>query len=261
MAVTYASYLRLDELLTLQVPESDPPEHDETLFIIIHQAYEVWFKQILHELDHLVVLLDSSDLARARHTLRRVRTIMKLLVSQVDVLETMTPMEFLSFRDRLESASGFQSAQFRELEFLLGFKQRRVMEPFAEGSATRRRLEARFDAPTIWDALMRFLARQGFEVPAEVLNRDVREVVAASSELQDLLYQIYKEDPSLADFCELLSDLDEGLQEWRYRHVMMVTRTIGNRVGTGGSSGVDYLKATLFKPCFPDLWNFRSLSD
>ncbi|MFH0944311.1 MAG: tryptophan 2,3-dioxygenase family protein [Planctomycetota bacterium] len=259
MALTYASYLRLDELLKLQVPESEPPEHDEMLFIVIHQAYEVWFKQVLHELDHLVVLLDGNDLARSRHTLRRVRTIMKLLVSQVDVLETMTPMEFLSFRDRLESASGFQSAQFRELEYLLGFKQRRVMEPFAKGSEARRKLEARFAAPTLWDIFMRFLARQGHAVPAEVLNRDVTKVVLSSPKLQDVLYQIYQDDPSLADFCELLSDLDEGLQEWRYRHVKMVERTIGSRAGTGGSSGVDYLRGTLFKPCFPDLWKFRSL--
>src|SRR3990172_2952562 len=162
MTQTYWGYLKLDELLSLQQPLSDGPEHDETLFIIIHQIYELWFKEMLHELDHLQQLLVANDTPRAQHTLKRALTILKTLVAQIDVLETMTPLEFLTFRDRLESGSGFQSAQFRELEFVLGRKDRKAAERYPAGSAARGRLEARYSEPTLWDAFLRYLALNGY---------------------------------------------------------------------------------------------------
>src|SRR5512146_1901526 len=150
-AVTYANYLKLDELLSLQQPRSSGPQHDEMLFIVIHQVYELWFKELLHELDFLKGLLEGRDAPRALGTLRRVLTILKVAVAQIDVLETMTPLEFLSFRERLESGSGFQSFQFRELEFVLGHKDRRALERYPEGSEHRRRLERRLAETTLWD--------------------------------------------------------------------------------------------------------------
>jgi tryptophan 2,3-dioxygenase len=258
MSVTYSSYLKLDQLLSLQQPRSDGPEHDETLFIIIHQVYELWFKEIIHELDYLCVLLDRGDSARSLHTLKRVLTILKVVVAQIDVLETMTPLEFLSFRERLAQGSGFQSFQFRELEFLLGAKNPAALERYDAGSEVRARLERRLAAPTVWDAFMHYLKRLGLAVPPEALNRDVRERIATVPALHPLLIQIYRSDSLLASLCERLVDLDEGLQEWRYRHVKMVQRTIGGRTGTGGSAGAAYLSTTLDQPVFPDLWAIRT---
>ncbi len=254
--LTYGSYLRIPELLSLQEPRSD--EHDEMLFIVIHQVYELWFKEILHELDHLEGLLEAGDLPSALHTLNRVRTILKLAVAQVDVLETMTPIDFLSFRDRLETASGRQSWQFREVEFALGVKSERAMVEFPEGSDAHDRLRARMARPSLWDALLRYLERAGYEVPPAALGRDLTARVEPSPEVQRLLIRVYREDRATAELCERLIDLDEGFQEWRYRHIKMVERTIGEKRGTGGSSGVDFLKKTLWAPAFPDLWEIRS---
>jgi tryptophan 2,3-dioxygenase len=258
VSVTYSSYLKLDELLALQSPLSDGPEHDETLFIIIHQVYELWFKEMLHELDHLNALLHARDTPRAQHTLKRVLTILKVVVAQIDVLETMTPLEFLSFRDRLETGSGFQSFQFRELEFLLGRKDPAALQRYPAGGAHRQRLERRLAAPTVWDAFLRFLAAEGYDVPAAALSRDVRRPVEPSPEMQRLLIHVYRSNPAAAGLCERLVDLDEGFQEWRYRHVKMVQRTIGTRRGTGGSAGAGYLMTTLNQPVFPDLWAIRT---
>lgn len=255
--LTYSNYLMLDELLGLQQPLSSGPEHDETLFIIIHQVYELWFKEVLHELDHLQRLLHRGDITPALHTLKRVLTILKIMVAQLDILETMTPLEFLSFRERLESASGFQSYQFRELEFVLGVKDRATVNHFPPESAGRIRLEARFGQPTVWDALLGFLARGGYPVPRDLLERDVTRPIEPSPEVQGILIDIYRNDPLISQLCERLVDLDEGMQEWRYRHVKMVERTIGTRRGTGGSAGVKYLATTLSKPVFPDLWAIR----
>src|SRR5262245_51062371 len=152
MALTYSSYLKLDELLSLQQPVSEGPEHDETLFIVVHQVYELWFKEILHEVDYLKKLLERRDTPRALHTLKRVLTILKVVVAQIDVLETMTPLEFLTFRERLESGSGFQSYQFRELEFLLGMRNAAALSRYPEGSPARARLEKRLAEPSLWDA-------------------------------------------------------------------------------------------------------------
>ncbi len=212
-ALTYVSYLALDELLSAQRPRSD--EHDEMLFIVVHQVYELWFKQILHELARVQQTLIDGESAHALHSLRRVLTILKVVVAQVDVLETMTPRQFLGFRARLESASGFQSMQFRQIEELL---------------------------PTLFDALLAYLATQGYAVDGDV---------------QDLLVRVYADDAAPAQVCERLVDLDEGFQEWRYRHVKMVERTIGTASGTGGSGGAAYLRTTLSRPVFPELWAVR----
>ncbi|MFC5381164.1 tryptophan 2,3-dioxygenase [Aquipuribacter nitratireducens] len=251
---TYGTYLRVDELLDLQTLSSDPPEHDELLFITIHQVYELWFKQILWELDRAVVLLGQDERARASHTLGRVRTIVKVLVSQLDVLETMTPLEFASFRAHLESGSGFQSAQFREVEFALGLKDPAAVRR-AEHEAARERLRRRLEAPSLWDALLAHLARTGHPVgstaPGDVPGPATQDAV------EDMLLRLYREDPGAALLCEAFTDLDEGVQEWRYRHVKMVERTIGAKPGTGGSAGAAYLRTTI-RPAFPALWTVRS---
>jgi tryptophan 2,3-dioxygenase len=255
---SYGEYLKIEELLALQRPLSEGPEHDEMLFIVIHQVYELWFKEILHELDHLEQMLSRDDGARARHTLKRILTILKVMVAQLDILETMTPLEFLSFRDRLESGSGFQSNQFRELEFALGWKDPKALDRYPAGSEIRKKLERRLKAGSLWDSFLHHLAKHGVPVPSADLERDVTRRVESSPALRVVLVDVYRHQPALAELCERLVDLDEGLMEWRYRHVKMVQRTIGTRRGTGGSAGADYLLATLNQPLFPDLWAIRT---
>jgi tryptophan 2,3-dioxygenase len=255
---SYAEYLKLNELLALQCPLSEGPEHDEMLFIVIHQVYELWFKEIVHELDHLCDLLSRNDGDRARQTLKRILTILKVMVAQLDILETMTPLEFLSFRDRLESGSGFQSYQFRELEFALGWKDPKALERYPAESEGHRRLARRLKSGSLWDAFLHHLASSGVPVPRTDLERDVTRTVESSPALREVLIAVYRSQPPLAELCERLVDLDEGLMEWRYRHVKMVQRTIGTRRGTGGSAGADYLLATLNQPLFPDLWAIRT---
>ena len=257
-ALTYGNYLKLENLLSLQQPLSDGPEHDEMLFIVIHQVYELWFKQLLHELDFVDSTLTEGDRPRTLHTMKRVLTILKVLVAQIDILETMTPLEFLSFRSRLEAASGFQSYQFRELEFLLGVKDELAIRRFKEGSTGRRALERRYEERTLWDAFLHFLDGSGYKLSPQVLGRDVTGPVEPSEEVQEVLLEVYRENPDISAVCERLVDLDEGVQEWRYRHVKMVERTIGSKVGTGGSAGSEFLRTTLNRPVFPDLWAIRS---
>jgi tryptophan 2,3-dioxygenase len=257
-SVTYSNYLQLDRLLSLQQPRAEGPEHDELLFIVIHQVYELWFKEVLHELDRVSQLLIADEPHRVQHTLKRVLTILKVLVAQLDILETMTPLEFLSFRARLEAASGFQSDQFRQIEFTLGAKSEQAITRFADNSRGRTALERRFREPTVWDAFLHYLSREGYAVPAAQLTRDVTSPVAATSEIQDILLTVYRSDSKTAEICERLVDLDEGFAEWRYRHVRMVERTIGVKPGTGGSAGAAYLRATLGQNLFPDLWEIRS---
>jgi tryptophan 2,3-dioxygenase len=258
VSLTYSSYLKLDELLAAQVPKSVGPEHDEMLFIVIHQVYELWFKQLLHELDYLITRLDADDLPTVYATLKRILTILKVQVAQIDILETMTPVSFVSFRSRLEAASGFQSPQFRALEFVLGARDRRMIRYHA-GTPAEAELERRLGAPSLWDAFVAFLARAGgFAVPAALRERDRERANPETAELHPVLVATYRSRPELAQLCERLVDLDEGIQEWRYRHVKMVERTIGTKQGTGGSSGAAYLRTTLFKPLFPDLWAIRT---
>jgi tryptophan 2,3-dioxygenase len=255
-ALTYSSYLALDEVLGAQRPRSD--EHDEMLFIVIHQVYELWFKQLLHEAAHLQRRLEDGDTPHVLHTLRRILTILKVAVAQIDVLETMTPRQFLGFRVRLEAASGFQSAQFRELEAVLGRREPRMLDPYPAGSDRRTRIAAAMARPSLFDSFLRYLATQGYGLPAEDLERDVSQPREPSAGVQRVLVQVYRDDGEPAQVAERLVDVDEGFQEWRYRHVKMVERTIGAKPGTGGSTGVGYLRTTLSDPVFPDLWAVRS---
>ncbi len=257
MALNYASYLKIDRLLDLQEPRSDPPEHDEMLFIVIHQVYELWFKQLLHEIDRLNVQFSSGELFGALSTLKRFRMILKTLVSQLDILETLTPISFKAFRDRLETASGFQSTQFREFEFALGYKRPDVMkylDPSWPGYAA---VEARLCAPSVIDHFHDFLETRGISIPAHVRKIDPPRPVEPDATVQASLLAQYKREPEMAVLLELMMDVDEGLQEWRYRHVKVVERTIGSKRGTGGSPGVEFLKKSLFQPVFPDLWAIR----
>jgi tryptophan 2,3-dioxygenase len=238
-ALTYASYLALDDVLGAQRPRSQ--EHDELLFIVIHQVYELWFKQLLHEVAYLQRRLEMGDSSRALGTLKRILTILKTVVAQIDVLETMTPRQFTTFRDRLDAASGFQSAQFRELEAVLGRRDRGVLADHPPGPA-RDRIAQAMDRPSLYDSFLTYAGLAG----------------QASTAVQDGLVELYRTDPTRAQVCERMVDIDEGIQEWRYRHVKMVERTIGEQPGTGGSSGVAYLRSTLFHAAFPDLWAIRA---
>ena len=255
--LTYGSYLRVDDLLKLQTPKSDPVEHDEELFIIIHQVYELWFKLVLHELDKACVDLSANRLHDVMHTLKRVRMVLKTIVGQIDILETMTPSSFASFRSRLDSASGFQSAQFRELEFVLGLKREGMLKHHEPDTAATRRLRARFEAPSIHWHLYDFLEFNDVPIPADLRSRPHTEPAVANAELQSELVKAYREQPDVRGLLEMITDVDEGLQEWRYRHVKMVERTIGQQPGTGGSPGAAYLRETVFRSFFPDLWAIR----
>jgi tryptophan 2,3-dioxygenase len=246
----------LGDILGAQRPRSE--EHDELLFIVIHQVYELWFKQLIHESRHAQERLEAGSGPQAMHTMRRVRAILKTVVSQLDVLETLTPVQYAGFRDRLDTASGFQSAQFRELEAIFGRRAPEVLSSYEPSGAEYRRIEAAISRPSVFDSFLAYLSRRGWDVPAAALNRDVRQPIAPDDALQSLLVGVYLDDGEEAQVAERLLDLDEGLQEWRYRHVKMVERTIGDKRGTGGSSGATYLRGTLFQPLFPDLWAVRS---
>jgi tryptophan 2,3-dioxygenase len=248
MTVTYGSYLALDELLDCQRPATQ--QHDEMLFVIIHQVYELWFKQILHETDLLQERLEAGNSPGALHTARRIAKILKTIVGQLDVLETMTPKQFSSFRPELGTASGFQSNQFRVIEATLG--RRDFAEPILDAQ-----LSAALTRRSVFDSLLRHLEVAGWDVPAEALDRDPSRPWPGDETIQALLADVYAAESAPAEVCEALVDIDEGIQEWRYRHVMMVQRIIGARKGTGGSAGADYLRATLFHPAFPDLWEVR----
>ena len=249
MALTYTQYLKLDELLNLQKVLS-VNEHDETLFIIIHQVYELWFKQVIHELHYLQQKFTAAETPQILATLKRVLTIFKIMVEQIDILETMSPQSFLSFRDRLETASGFQSRQFRQLEILLGKRSRLTPE-------VRALLADELKKPSVYDSFFAYLKAKNHAIPDTIIHRDVSEQYMENPAIQQVLLDVYKNNPLDAQICERLVDLDEGLQEWRYRHVKMVERTIGVRTGTGGSSGAEYLRSTLFQPLFPELWTIR----
>jgi tryptophan 2,3-dioxygenase len=257
MDLTYSTYLKLDELLRLQQRRSERLEHDEMLFIVIHQVYELWFKEVLFELEKVCADFSANRLFEALATLKRVRTIFKTLVGQLDILETMTPLSFAGFRDRLDTASGFQSVQFRELEFLLGQKRPEALAAYPPGSPERERLERRLDLPSLVDHFYDLLEQRGVEIPRGLREKDRREPTRADPIVQQGLLRLYRERQETAILFELMTDVDEGLQEWRYRHVKIVERTIGNKRGTGGSLGVEFLKRSLFQPVFPDLWAIR----
>ena len=249
MELTYGSYLRLPELLECQSPLTD--EHDELLFVIIHQVYELWFKQILHEAELLQRRLEGANAAGALHTARRIAKILKTIVGQLDVLETMTPRQFAAFRPQLGGSSGFQSEQFRELEAVLG---RRDLDPGGHAGTA-----AALTRRSVFDSLLSYLAATGYDIPPPALERDPSEPWRSGDpDVQRVLTEVYADDTGApTEVCEALVDIDEGIQEWRYRHVKMVERIIGARMGTGGSAGAEYLRSTLFRPAFPDLWEVR----
>jgi tryptophan 2,3-dioxygenase len=255
-ALTYTSYLAVDELLKLQKPLSDGPEHDEMLFIIIHQTYELWFKQLIHEFQQAQRALENGDTHYSLSILGRIRTIMKVCVAQVDILETMTPLQFNAFRGYLASSSGFQSSQFRKVEAILGRRDSRMAGHLPpDMQAEIREITSR---NSIWDSFLDYLTKRGYSLPADVVGRDKSIAYESSAAVQEVLLKVHQSDPESAMVSERLVDIDEGIQEWRYRHVKMVERTIGKKMGTGGSSGVDYLASTLFNPVFKDLWEIRS---
>jgi tryptophan 2,3-dioxygenase len=235
--LSYGSYLKIPELLALQDELSH--EHDELLFIVAHQVYELWFKVVLFELEAARDRIDSDDVFFARHYLKRVHVIEKLLVEQIEVLETMSPQDFLAFRSQLAPASGFQSVQFREIEFLSGLKEPKYLARLEATAAETSRLRRRLDEPSLDDAFHRLLERRGSPTLLEVFRDRERH-------------------SDLFDLCEALLDHDEAFAHWRARHLLMVERQIGGKTGTGGSSGAEYLRATLGKRFYPELWNVRS---
>jgi tryptophan 2,3-dioxygenase len=255
-ALTYTSYLAVDDLLKLQKPLSDGPEHDEMLFIIIHQTYELWFKQLIHEFQQAQRALESGDTHYALSILGRIRTIMKVCVAQVDILETMTPLQFNAFRGYLSSSSGFQSAQFRKVEAILGRRDSRMAGHLPPDIQAE--IKKITSGNSIWDSFLDYLTKRGYVLPADVVGRDKEVAYESNAAVQDVLLIVHQTDPESAMVSERLVDIDEGIQEWRYRHVKMVERTIGHKMGTGGSSGVEYLASTLFNPVFKDLWEIRS---
>ena len=257
MDLTYADYLKLDQLLALQQPRSVPEEHDELLFIVTHQAYELWFKLLLHELDKVKADFRADHLYGAIATWKRCRTVMKVMVEQIDILETLTPMSFGSFRERLEHASGFQSSQFRELEFLLGYKRPDMLRYQRPGTPAYERLLRRLHEPSVVDAFYDFLAQHGVVIPVTLRGRDVTEPAVPNEVVEEGILHLYKNRPNLEILFEQMTDFDEGFQEWRYRHIMLVARTIGSKKGTGGSLGMEFLKKSLFHPIFADLWTIR----
>lgn len=258
MALTYQEYLHIDELLELQQLRSDPQEHDETLFIIIHQTYELWFKQILHEFELLKKDLELGNAWNSIKTMRRVLVILKIAVAQTDILETMTPLSFNHFRGFLDNASGFQSVQFREIEILCGIHYPHMLSHHKGDQKSLDRLNRRMKESNLWESFCLFLNKKGYaiEMPERVHQKGL--IFEPSEENQEILLDIMRNDPETALLCEQLVDFDEGLQEWRYRHVKMVERTIGKKKGTGGSNGLDYLKKTLHRTIFPDLWAIRT---
>ncbi|MEM7286673.1 MAG: tryptophan 2,3-dioxygenase family protein [Actinomycetota bacterium] len=255
--LNYATYLHLDQLLSLQQPRSEPEEHDELLFITIHQASELWFKLLLHELDKIKIDLSANHLFRVISSFRRCVGIVKVLIDQFTVLETMTPLSFLRFRDRLDSSSGFQSMQFRELEHTLGRKRPDIYRHYPEDLPGREAAEARLTERSLPDHFYDFLELRGVEIPPVVRDRDPADGAIANDTVQAGIADLYRSDGQYVILFELMIDLDEALQEWRYRHYKIVERTIGDKGGTGGSLGTEFLRPTIFEQAFPDLWAIR----
>jgi tryptophan 2,3-dioxygenase len=260
--LTYNSYLKVPELLKLQVPESKPAHHDEMLFIIIHQAYELWFKLILHEMEESIRYMKVQNILRAYHFMNRSVQILKLLVQQIHILDTMTPVEFLAFRDLLVPASGFQSAQFREIEFLAGMKDEAFTEIFKDQPDFLARLTRRLAEPDVRSAYYEMLRAQGFKLPenAADLERKGCSDLIREEIVRGLvpIYQNTVDHLPLHLLSESLVEFDEYMGLWRDHHVRVVERVIGAKRGTGGSEGVNYLKSTTSKRCFPALWEVRT---
>jgi tryptophan 2,3-dioxygenase len=247
-ALSYNKYLKVEDIIKLQETLSEPTSHDELIFIVIHQTYELWFKQILHELDATINWLNEDRIFRANHSLRVVMSIEKILVNQIHILETMAPIGFLEFRNKLNPASGFQSMQFRELEFVSGAKDEKILKFFEFDEFAHTRLQKRFDAPSLADTFWKLLERKGFEITSE--ERRVSAIVEILTHPEK-----YAELYLLQD---LLIEHDENISLWRYHHVLMVERMLGMKQGTGGSEGAGYLRTTLAKKFFPEIAEART---
>jgi tryptophan 2,3-dioxygenase len=247
--LSYGTYLRLSELLELQTPIAQPAAHDELLFITVHQAFELWFKEVLFELESARDWMIQGETYRARHSLERVHAIERILLEQIEVLETMTPQDFLEFRSNLSPASGFQSVQFREIEYVSGLKNPSYAN-LAETPEERKRLSRRLEAPSLWEGFCTLLEAEGLPMPAE--DEEAR---------RGSLLKMARDREAFAELfslSEALLTYDELFSQWRYHHILMVEREIGSKTGTGGSSGASYLRTTLDKRFFPELWDLRS---
>ena len=253
-ASSYGEYLRIGDLLKLQQRLSDPPHHDEMLFIIIHQVYELWFREMIHEVEAILPALAAGKVRKATRLYRRLIEIQRVLLQQIAVLETMTPSDFNQFRDLLNPASGFQSRQFRELEFLSGMKDPAYLKLADHDPPARENLERRLAGPTLGEGFDGLLRARGFALAAAG-DPDLPE---SRLEALRMIYDGHEDHDDLYQLCEAMIEYDENFQLWRYHHVRMVERMIGRKPGTGGSEGVGYLSRTLDKRCFPELWEVRT---
>ena len=258
--LTYGGYLKVRELISLQQLLSDPRQHDEMLFIVIHQVYELWFKELLHELDAIIERLDADEPLAAHRLVRRCIEIERVLVDQIAVLETMMPTDFLSFRDHLMPASGFQSFQFRELEYVSGLKDARFLKNYQAGSQERAILELRLTQPTLADAFYGLLKRRGFDLPDASAATDEENDAIRHRRINELVrvYRDAEKHYALFLLAESLIEYDEMFSMWRLRHINMVERMIGSKTGTGGSEGAAYLRKTVDRKFFPELWELRT---
>lgn len=259
--MSYGAYLHLPELLSAQHPRSSPVLHDELLFIVQHQVAELWLKLLLHELHSARDLIAADALAPALKRLARVKHVLKQLVEQWDVLATLTPSEYAEIRPFLATSSGFQSHQYRAVEFLLGNKNADMLRVFETEPEARSTLATLLAEPSLYDEFLRFLARKGHDVPDAVLERDVSQPHREVPELVPVFTAVYaapSEHWGVYETCEELVDIEDLFQQWRFRHLQVVTRTIGHKRGTGGSSGVDFLRKALDLTFFPELYSVRS---
>ena len=260
-AMSYGDYLGLDQLLSAQHPRSQPAQHDELLFIIQHQTSELWLKLMLHELRSARALLTTDELAPALKRLARVKRIQEVLTDQWSVLATLTPSEYAEIRPFLATSSGFQSWQYRAVEFLLGNKNADMVKVFEHDEAARSMLAQLLEEPSLYDEFLRYLSRRGYAIPAELLERDVTQPYRENDALVDTFAAVYarpNEHWGVYETCEELVDLEDNFQQWRFRHLQVVTRTIGHKKGTGGSSGVDFLRRALDLTFFPELYTVRT---
>jgi len=259
--MSYGGYLHLDRLLDAQKPVSDPPEHDEMLFIVQHQVSELWLKLIIHELKAAIVHLRADDLGACQKGFARCKQVLRQLTEMWSVLETLTPADYMKFRDTLGPSSGFQSLQYREMEFLLGNKNAGMLQVFAHDPAAEATLRAALEGPSLYDEALRYLARHGHDVPAHLLDRDWTRSHVSDPALLPVLERMYEESSDhwqAYHLCEDLVDLESQFQLWRFRHMRTVMRIIGFKRGTGGSSGVDFLKKALDLTFFPELFEVRT---
>jgi tryptophan 2,3-dioxygenase len=262
--LSYNKYLRVQDLINLQDCLSSPAHHDELLFITVHQAYELWFKQVLHELDAAILFLEEDRVPAATRAVKRIVEIEKLLVNQIHILESMTPISFLAFRDQLNPASGFQSMQFREIEFSSGLKDKAILREFAHDQFAFERLQARMAKLTLADCFYRVLQRRGLTAPQTAADADTAQQRKAYEERTRAVLEVlthFEERYEEFQLAEALLEHDEYFSLWRSHHIKMVERMVGAKRGTGGSEGIGYLKTTLDKKFFPELWEARTYLD